>query len=121
MRDLIPLRVYLQVEGAIALAAAVSFYWQVSFSWWFFAVLFFAPDVSMLGYVVGLRVGALIYNVAHTYTTPALVLLIGCLMHSPTTIAIGLIWVGHIGFDRMFGFGLKHDSGFRQTHFDQLG
>ncbi|MFT4891176.1 MAG: hypothetical protein ACI9YT_002100 [Halobacteriales archaeon] len=26
------------------------------------------------------------------------------------------VWVGHIGADRLFGYGLKFESGFKETH-----
>ena len=51
--------------GAIAAAAAL--YAQAGFSWPLFALGFLAPDVAMLGYFVGPRIGAVVYNVAHTY------------------------------------------------------
>jgi hypothetical protein len=31
-------------------------------------------------------------------------------------LAVGLIWLGHVGFDRMAGYGLKYDSDFKHTH-----
>ena len=34
--------------------------------WALFAALFFAPDVSMLGYLVNPRIGAVAYNAVHT-------------------------------------------------------
>ncbi|MEL6503318.1 MAG: DUF4260 family protein [Pseudomonadota bacterium] len=35
-------------------------------------------------------------------------------------VLIGLIFAAHAGFDRMLGYGLKHFSGFKNTHPGQL-
>ena len=36
-------------------------------------------------------------------------------------LALGLIWLAHIGFDRALGYGLKSASGFRDTHLGAPG
>jgi hypothetical protein len=40
---------------------------------------------------------------------------------SGRSIAIPLIWVAHIGFDRLLGYGLKYPTGFGNTHLGKLG
>ena len=59
---------------ADAAAIVVLTLWAVSAtnsSWiWFFA-LFLLPDLSMIGYLLGPRVGAVTYNVGHLYAWPA--------------------------------------------------
>lgn len=37
----------------------------LQYPWWYFPVLFFVPDLSMLGYLAGPRLGALVYNLVH--------------------------------------------------------
>jgi hypothetical protein len=120
MSNLVPLRWYLQLEGLAALTAATAFYHSLHFHWWAFAALFFAPDLFMLGYLVNRRIGALTYNLGHTYTVPMLLLGAGWLLEATTACAVGLIWCAHIGFDRMLGYGLKCDSGFKDTHLQKL-
>ena len=120
MTNHIPLRLYLQLEGLVALIAATGVYHSLHFSWWFYGILFFTPDVFMLGYLINLRMGALIYNLGHTYATPGLVMMISWLLESKTVFAVGLIWCAHIGFDRLVGYGLKCDSGFKDTHLQKL-
>ena len=39
-------------------------------SWMWFFVLFLLPDLSMMGYVFGPRVGAASYNLGHLYAWP---------------------------------------------------
>ena len=60
-------RSVLRLEGAAAFAAAIALYGHGGFSWLMFAVLFLAPDLSMLAYLAGPRAGALAYNLVHTY------------------------------------------------------
>lgn len=110
----------LHVEGFSVLALSVYFYGHNEFSWLLFAVLLFAPDLSIIGYSAGNRIGAIIYNIVHTYTLALVIILIGLLTSSPTVLAIGLIWTAHIGMDRMFGFGLKYPTQFKDTHFNRL-
>ena len=120
MANLIPLRFYLQLEGLVALIAATAIYHSLHLSWWFYGILFFTPDVFMLGYLINLRIGALLYNLGHTYTTPGVALGMGWLLGSTTLFAVGLIWFAHIGFDRLLGYGLKCDSGFKDTHLQKV-
>jgi hypothetical protein len=120
MANSIPLRFYLQIEGLAFLATATAVYAAYSFSWWLYAILFFAPDLFMLGYLKNPRVGALIYNLGHTYTVPLMLIGTGVALPSSHALAVGLIWGAHIGFDRLFGYGLKYDSGFKNTHLQKL-
>ncbi len=104
----------------MALIAATAVYHAFHLSWLWYGILFFTPDLFMLGYLMNLRMGALIYNLGHTYTTPGLVILVGWPLASTAAFAIGLIWAAHIGFDRLLGYGLKCDSGFKDTHLQKV-
>jgi len=114
-------RALLRLEGFAAFAAALALYWHAGFSWPVFAVLFLAPDLSMLAYLAGPRAGALGYNFAHTYAAALALTLVGFLGGAPAAAAVGLIWIGHIGFDRALGYGLKYSTGFGDSHLGQLG
>jgi len=120
MSNLVPLRIYLQAEGAAVLALTVVFYAAHHFSWGLFALLFLVPDLSMIGYSINLRMGALFYNLGHTHVFPAALIAAGMLASSSWSLAIGLIWCAHIGFDRMVGYGLKCDSSFKETHLQKV-
>jgi hypothetical protein len=106
----------LRLEGLAVLAIGIAIYAQLQASWWLFALLFLGPDVSMIGYLKDPKIGATAYNAAHTYVGPAL--LGGAAYGLGTMLAgqIAVIWVCHIGFDRLLGFGLKYPSGFGDTH-----
>ncbi len=114
-------RATLRLEGAAALAAAAALYAHAGFSWPLFAALFLAPDLAMLGYLVGPRLGAGAYNVAHTYALALPLALAGLFMGRPAVVAVALTWVAHIGFDRALGYGLKYSSGFGDTHLGRIG
>jgi hypothetical protein len=114
-------RILLRLEGAAAFAAALALYGHSGFSWPAFALLFLAPDLSMLGYLAGPRTGANSYNLVHTYIAALALSLAGFFGGVPLAFAGGLIWVAHIGFDRALGYGLKYPSGFNNTHLGGIG
>jgi TctA family transporter len=114
-------RSILRLEGAAALAAAIALYAHGDFSWPLFAILLLAPDLAMLAYLTGPRAGAAAYNLVHTYALALPLALAGYLVASPIACALGLIWIAHIGMDRMFGYGLKYASGFSDTHLGRIG
>jgi hypothetical protein len=114
-------RVWLRVEGLAILVAAVLFYWAQGASWISFAVLFLAPDLSMLGYLAGPRAGATAYNIVHSYVLPLVLAGVGFFLKNHAATACALIWIAHIGFDRLLGYGLKYPSAFGETHLGRIG
>ena len=109
-------RLILQAEGAVVLAAAATAYGWSGAHWTLFAMLFLVPDLAMLAYLAGARVGAASYNLAHSYILPTILLGIGLVIGSAWFVPVALIWIAHIGFDRMIGYGLKYDTAFGDTH-----
>lgn len=109
-------RIILQAEGAAVFALALGAYAQWGGSWGLFGLLILAPDLAMIGYFFGNRFGAAVYNVGHTYVMPLTLVAIGMTTKADTAVAIGLIWIAHIGFDRMLGYGLKYETSFGDTH-----
>jgi hypothetical protein len=113
-------RPLLRLEGLSVLIAACFLYRALHGSWIMFAALFLAPDVFMIGYVFGVRVGASVYNVVHTYTAPLVLGFFAFFYSTPLLTAIFLIWMAHIGFDRFLGYGLKYGTGFKDTHLGRV-
>jgi hypothetical protein len=111
----------LRMEGLGALTFALLAYARFGAGWGTFAWLFFAPDLSLLGYFAGPRIGAALYNSAHSYIGPLLLLGVGIPFALPIAIALGIIWAAHVGFDRALGYGLKYSIGFRFTHLGAIG
>lgn len=102
------------------LALAVFGYARYGGPWWLFAVLLLAPDISAIGYLAGSRVGASVYNAAHTYLGPAVLVAIGTVDGSRLLLSVGLVWFAHIGMDRAVGYGLKYRDAFAHTHLGML-
>jgi hypothetical protein len=112
--------IILRLEGLAAVALSAVFYARTGASWWLFAVLWLTPDLSMLGYLAGPKLGARIYNAIHSYVTPATMAVVGLLLGSPVLLPYALIWMNHIGVDRLLGYGLKYPAGFKFTHLGKL-
>jgi hypothetical protein len=113
-------RLLLHAEGAFIFALTLWFYRAGHYPWWLFAALFLAPDFFMLGYLKGAQVGAATYNLVHTLAAPVFLLLVALLLPSPASVPCALIWLSHIGFDRMLGYGLKYPTFFKDTHLQRV-
>jgi len=113
-------RLLLHLEGAAILFLSVFFYRTTHASWLVFALLFLAPDLFMLGYLVNARTGAAVYNLVHTTTLPLLFIAFALLSNQPKLLPYTLIWLAHIGIDRMLGYGLKYPSQFKDTHLQHV-
>lgn len=113
-------RVILHIEGLAVLVLSLYFYSSLHFSWLLFFVLLFVPDFSMFSYFINQKVDAFIYNIFHTYSLPIAIILSGKLLSQSMILAIGLIWLAHIGMDRMLGYGLKYPTNFKETHFSRI-
>jgi hypothetical protein len=110
---------WLRLEGLVVLVLAVYLYARSGHSWGVFAGLFLLPDISFAGYLAGPRVGAAVYNVAHSYVGP---LVLGvALLTTGASLMWTLIWAAHVGFDRALGYGLKYPSAFADTHLGRIG
>lgn len=106
----------LRLEGLAALGVALTGYFSLGGPLWLLALLALAPDLSMLGYLAGPRVGSPAYNVVHTYTLPVAVGAVALWSDTRLALLVALVWAAHIGVDRLFGYGLKFETGFKHTH-----
>jgi hypothetical protein len=110
----------LHLEGLALLAASVWLYAHTGDSWLLFAVLLLAPDLSALGYLINVRVGAGVYNLVHTDAIPVVLALVAFSQGQRLALALALIWLAHIGIDRLAGFGLKYPTKFQDTHLQHV-
>ena len=113
-------KMWLRLEGFILLVATIALFSHQHQKWWLFPALLLVPDIFMIGYLANSKFGALLYNLGHSYPIPAIVTYFGWRNESYLTAAIGIIWLGHIGWDRFFGYGLKYDTRFKDTHLGSL-
>jgi hypothetical protein len=114
-------RVLLRVEALAVLIAAAVAYQALGGSWLMFALLLLVPDVGLIGYAAGPRIGAAAYNALHTYAGPAALGVLAYVQIIPNAWPVCLIWIAHIGMDRALGLGLKFPSAFQATHLGQIG
>ena len=93
---------------------------QSDFSWWWFFALLLTPDISMLGYLMGPKTGAKVYNVFHHKGLAIVILVSGYYWGLDILYISGAIMLGHASLDRVFGYGLKHYRGFKFTHLGEI-
>jgi hypothetical protein len=110
----------LRLEGASIFALTLVLYGAGHFHWWLFALLLLTPDLSMLGYVATPKIGSAAYNLVHTSSLPILSLGVAIVAPFPALEPYALIWLAHIGMDRMLGYGLKYPTRFRDTHLQHV-
>ena len=68
-----------------------------------------------------LLAGAIAYNAGHSTVGPALLAAVALVTGRAGLLPVALIWVAHIGFDRMLGYGLKYATAFGATHLGRVG
>jgi len=110
----------LRLEGLAVLAAAVVLYFHEDFGWILFVVLILAPDLSFAGYAFGPKAGAIAYDTVHTEIFPVALATLGVAADSGAATKIALIWLAHIGADRLLGYGLKYPTAFKDTHLSRV-
>ena len=111
----------LKFEELALFLLALYLFTLLEFAWWWFPVLFLAPDLSMLGYLAGARAGAWTYNVVHHKAVAVLVYVAGAMLATPLLQLAGVILLGHSSLDRVFGYGLKYPDAFHHTHLGRIG
>jgi hypothetical protein len=94
---------------------------QLDYDWWWFLVFILAPDFSMIGYVFGNKLGAFLYNLVHHRGIAILIYLAGVYFSNNLIQLTGIILFSHSSMDRMIGYGLKYETGFKYTHLGEIG
>jgi Domain of unknown function (DUF4260) len=102
-------------DGIVAAGALIA-YTTTHEAWWLIPLTFLLPDLSAIGSLAGNRVGARLYNAAHTTAVPVIVVAIGLWQHTPLATALSLVWLAHIGIDRALAYGLKYPDNPQHTH-----
>lgn len=117
------MKTVLKLEEAAMTALGIYFLtiYNLGLPLWAWVLLFFSPDISMLGYAINTRVGACTYNLFHHKGVAILLIALGYYLKSDTWIAIGILLFTHASFDRIMGYGLKYETGFKDTHLGSIG
>lgn len=111
----------IQLEEVAMLAISIYALYFLKVEWWIYLLLLFGPDISMLGYLAGNKVGAVSYNLFHHKAIAIAIFLIGFIGQAYWLELAGAILFGHSSLDRMLGYGLKYFQGFSFTHLGQIG
>lgn len=111
----------IQLEEAAMFALSIFLFAELPFAWWWFPVLILAPDIGMIGYAFGNKIGAYSYNLFHHKGIAILIYAVGWWLTNDYTLFSGIILFGHASMDRIFGYGLKYEKGFKFTHLGEIG
>ncbi|GIJ97416.1 hypothetical protein CAPN001_19850 [Capnocytophaga stomatis] len=115
------MKILLKLEYIALFVLGIVMFGQLEYEWWWFLVLFFVPDVSILGYLVNSKIGAICYNFAHHLGVAVVVFILGNYLNMNELSLAGSVLFAHSAFDRMLGFGLKYSDDFKNTHLGKIG
>ena len=110
-----------KLEELALFSLALLLFSQLDYGWSTYALLFLAPDLSMIGYLANPQVGAWTYNFIHHKGLAVVVYILGSLLTVPWLMFAGTILLGHSSLDRVFGYGLKYPDAFQNTHLGRIG
>jgi len=111
----------LKLEEAAMFGLSLYVLGSMNAEWWLYLLLLLGPDISMLGYLGGNKTGAICYNIFHHKGVAIAVFMAGLLLPNTLFEIIGIVLFGHSSMDRMFGYGLKTEEGFKYTHLGIIG
>lgn len=111
----------LKLEELAMFLLGIFMYGLLGYSWWLFLALILTPDIGMLGYLFNNKAGAIGYNMFHHKGVAILLYFVGIYLSMPIVQMVGVILFAHSSMDRIFGYGLKFDQGFKYTHFGEIG
>lgn len=119
--DLFQMTRIIKIEELAKLVLCYILSLYLGYAWWIFLVWLLAPDISMAGYLINKKAGAVVYNAVHHQALAILTGLIGLWTGSAAWMLVGLVLFGHSSMDRAFGFGLKYSDDFKHTHLGWIG
>jgi hypothetical protein len=110
----------LKLEEAAMFGICVYALYLLNAEWWYYLLLIFGPDISMNGYAAGRQAGAGLYNIFHHKGIAIFIYATGLYTENVLFQVTGIILFGHSSMDRLFGYGLKLNRGFKYTHLGAL-
>lgn len=115
------MRNLIKLEELFLFLLSIYLFNQLDYVWWWYALLFLAPDLGMIGYLISPQVGAQTYNLLHHKAIAVALFLIGTGLSIPPLQLAGVIILGHSSADRVLGYGLKYPDAFQHTHLGWIG
>ena len=104
------MKTLVKLEEVALVFLSIYLFSRLPFAWWVFPVFFFAPDLSLAGYLASKRIGALSYKLFHHRAAAVVAYLRGGLLALPFLSLVGVLLLGHASFDRVLGLGLQDAS-----------
>lgn len=111
----------IRLEEAAMFGLGIYGLYSMHTAWYWYLLLILGPDISMLGYLGGNRTGAISYNLFHHKGVAVSVFVAGLVLPNVLLQVTGIVLFGHSSMDRMFGYGLKTNEGFKYTHLGMIG
>jgi len=114
------MKTLLKIEELAMFGLGINLFSLLPYEWWWFLVLLLAPDIGMVGYLFDTKIGAFMYNLFHHKGVAIAIYLSGTYLSIPLMQLIGVMLFAHSAFDRVVGYGLKYNKGFKFTHLGKL-
>jgi len=111
----------IRLEELAMFALSILLFNELPFAWWWFAALILAPDIGMIGYAFGDKIGAYSYNLFHHKGLALLIYGAGWWVSDDYLLLSGIILFAHASMDRIFDYGMKFEKGFKFTHLGEIG
>ena len=108
-------------EEAAMFALSIMLIAMLPYAWYWWLIWILAPDLSMVAYLGGPKVGAIGYNLVHHKAVAVAIYAFGLYTAHPAFEYAGMILLGHSCMDRAMGYGLKYFTGFQDTHLGKIG
>lgn len=115
------MKLQLQLEGLGLFLLFLLAYIYLNYEMKWFFILFFAPDLSFVGYAINKKLGTIAYNLLHHQGFFAVVFALSFWQNIEALQVISLTFLAHSAFDRMWGYGLKYADSFHNTHMGWMG
>jgi len=115
------MKTLLKLEALALWGLSIFLFAQLGYAWWWYPLLFFVPDLSMIGYLGGTRAGAIVYNIVHHHVISLGLYVLGFYLANPLLQLAGVILLGHSNMDRVLDYGLKYPDSFQNTHLGVIG
>lgn len=101
------MKTLIRLEELTLLVLSFYLFLALDYAWWWFPLLFFVPDVSMISYLINSKVGTATYNFIHHKALAILLYLFSSFTQLPLLQLAGLVMFGHSSMDRALGFDLQ--------------
>ena len=108
------MKTLIKLEELTLVVLSFYLFLALDYAWWWFPLLFFLPDISMIGYLINKASGVATYNFIHHKALSVSLYLVGSFTQMPVLQLAGLVMFGHSSFDRALGFELQQTEKLNQ-------